>query len=153
MRFSTASLAVSRTGFLQWRDRPPGERRPVNTVLDVQVAAIHAETRLKLRAPSVLFAACVRGACGADTSGVRRNLWRQELRPVYKRPYRATTDAQHSQPLAPPVLTRRFHGWQPDRASVADITYIPTQEGWLYLACVLDLGSRSDYGLVYQRAA
>ena len=138
-------LAVSRTGFLQWRQRPPAERHLANTVLDVQVAAIHAESRLKLRTLSVLFATCARG-CRVGHERIRRSLCRQGLRPVYKRPYRVTTDSRHNQLLAPHVLARRSDGWQPDRAWVADITYIPTQQGWLYLACVLDLGSRRIVG-------
>jgi len=52
-----------------------------------------------------------------------------------------TTDSDHDLPLAPNVLDRRFDGWAPDRAWVADITYLRTDERWLYLACVMDLGS------------
>jgi putative transposase len=77
---------------------------------------------------------------------VRRSLQRQGLRSVYKRPFRVTTDSDHAKPIAPNILDRRFAGWQPNRAWVADITYIATDEGWLYLACVMDLASRMIVG-------
>ena len=77
---------------------------------------------------------------------VRRSLRRQGLQCVYRRPYRVTTDSVHKKPVAPNLLDRRFDGWQPDEAYVADITYVSTAEGWLYLACVLDLGSRRIVG-------
>ena len=77
---------------------------------------------------------------------VRRSLRRQGLRCVYRRPYRVTTDSDHKKPVALNLLDRRFDGWQPDEAWVADITYLLTAEGWLYLACVLDLGSRRIVG-------
>lgn len=52
------------------------------------------------------------------------------------------TDSAHRLPVAPNLLDRRFDGWQPDQAWVADITYVPTGEGWLYLAAVMDLAGR-----------
>ena len=77
---------------------------------------------------------------------VRNSLKRQGLRPVYKRPYRVTTDSAHHKPIAPNVLDRRFDGWRINQAWVGDITYVATAEGWLYLACVMDLASRRIVG-------
>jgi transposase InsO family protein len=77
---------------------------------------------------------------------VRRSLQRQALQPVYKRPYRVTTDSNHRKPVAPNVLARRFNGWQINSAWVADISYLSTLEGWLYLAVVMDLASRRIVG-------
>lgn len=71
---------------------------------------------------------------------------RQGLRPVYKRRYRNTTDSDHALPVAPNVIARQFDGWAPDQAWVGDVTYVATQEGWLYLAAMLDLGSRRIVG-------
>ena len=73
---------------------------------------------------------------------VRKSLQREGLRPVYRRPYRVTTDAAHHKPIAPNVLDRRVSGWHVNQAWVGDITYLATGEGWLYLACVMDLASR-----------
>ena len=116
-----------------------------NVALDVQVAAIHAGSKRSYGRPRI-----VRGLLdqGVQVSHERvcNSLKRQGLRPVYKRPYRVTTDSAHKKPIAPNVLNRRFDGWQVNQAWVADITYIATGEGWLYLACVMDLSSRRIVG-------
>ena len=65
---------------------------------------------------------------------------------MYKRPYRVTTDSAHDKPIAPNVLDRCFDGWRVNQAWVADITYIATGEGWLYLAVIMDLASRRIVG-------
>ena len=57
-----------------------------------------------------------------------------------------TTDSAHRKPIAPNLLNPRFDGWQVNQAWVADITYIATAEGWLYLACIMDLASRIIVG-------
>lgn len=138
-------LGVSRSGFLQWRVRPPSKRTLANAALDAQVAALHAESSRSYGRPRLLQALQAKGV-KVGHERVRRSLRRQALRCVYRRPYRVTTDSGHNKPVAPNVLDRRFDGWQLDKAWVADITYLSTAEGWLYLACVLDLGSRRIVG-------
>jgi putative transposase len=138
-------LHVSRSGYSQWRSRPPSSRVLANSVLDAQVATIHAESRYSYGRPRIVRALDQRGI-KAGHERVRRSLKRQCLRPVYKRPYRVTTDSKHTKPVAQNVSDRRFDGWATNRAWVADITNIPTGEGWLYLACVLDPGSRKIVG-------
>ena len=138
-------LDVSRTGYLQWRLRRPSDRDIANTVLDAQVAAIHAEARQSYGRPRIMRALQAQGvAVGHER--VRQSLLRQALRPTYRKPYRVTTDSAHAKPVATNVLDRRFDGWAINQAWLADVTYIPTDEGWLYLACVLDLGSRKIVG-------
>ena len=63
-----------------------------------------------------------------------------------KRKFKVTTDSKHDLPVAPNLLNRGFEVQEPDRAYVSDITYIWTQEGWLYLAVVIDLFSRQVVG-------
>jgi putative transposase len=138
-------LEVSRTGYLQSRNRPPSDRATANAVLDARVAAIHAESQQSYGRARIARSLRNQGI-RVGHERVRRSLGRQGLRPVYTRPYRVTTDSNHAKPLAANVLDRRFEGWAPNRAWVADITYIATAEGWLYLACVLDLGSRRIVG-------
>ena len=138
-------LDVSRTGYSQWRVRAPSERSIANATLDAQVAAIHAATKRSYGRPRIvrdLHASGVR----VGHERVRKSLKRQTLSPVYKRPYRVTTDSAHRKLIAPNVLDRRFDGWEVNQAWVADITYIATAEGWLYLACILDLASRRIVG-------
>jgi len=77
---------------------------------------------------------------------VRQSLKRQGLRPVYRRAYVVTTDSAHRLPVALNLLDRRFDSWEPNQAWVGDITYVSTNEGWLYLAVVMDLASRRIVG-------
>lgn len=77
---------------------------------------------------------------------VRRLMALHGLRSVYKRPYRQTTQSDHDKPVAPNLVDRLFAVQQADRIWIADISYIATAEGWLYLAAVLDLGTRRLVG-------
>jgi putative transposase len=138
-------LGVSRTGYQQWRKRTPSARANANAVLDAQVAAIHARARQSYGRPRIVRVLRADGI-GVGHERVRQSLLRQALRPVYRKPYRVTTDSAHKKPIAGNVLNRRFDGWQINRAWLADLTYIRTNEGWLYLACILDLGSRRVVG-------
>jgi putative transposase len=113
--------------------------------LDVHVASIHAQsdqTYGRVRIAKQLR----RSGQVVGHERIRQSLLRQALRPVYKRPYRVTTDSEHDKPIAPNVLKRRFDGWQPNQAWVADVTYIHRRQGWLYLAVVLDLATRRIVG-------
>ena len=138
-------LKVSRTGYCQWKSRTPSDRSIANQVLDAQVAAIHAGSKRSYGRPRIVQGLRDQGV-QVSQERVRNSLKRQGLRPVYKRPYRVTTDSNHNKPIAPNVLERRFDGWQVNQAWVADITYVATAEGWLYLACVMDLASRRIVG-------
>jgi len=138
-------LEVSRTGYLQWRHRPPSARAQANARLDAQVAAMHAASKRSYGRPRIVRGLREQGL-RVGHERVRRSLQRQALQPVYKRPYRVTTDSNHRQPVAPNVLARQFDGWQINRAWVTDISYVSTLEGWLYLAVVMDLASRRIVG-------
>ena len=138
-------LEVSRTGYGQWRTRPPSDRALANAVLDAQVAAMHAGSQRSYGRPRIVRGLRAQGV-PVSHERVRKSLQRQGLRPVYRRPYRVTTDAAHHKPIAPNVLDRRVSGWHVNQAWVGDITYLATGEGWLYLACVMDLASRRIVG-------
>jgi putative transposase len=138
-------LLVSRSGYCQWRVRSPSPRALANEALDVKVAVIHRDSRRSYGRPRITQQLRQQGDC-VSAERVRRSLKRQGLRPVYRRAYVVTTDSGHRLPVAPNVLDRRFDGWQPNRAWVADITYVATGEGWLYLAAVMDLASRRIVG-------
>jgi transposase InsO family protein len=138
-------LGVSRSGFLQWRKRGPSDRDLANRSLDAQVAVIHAEGKQgygRIRVTRRLRQSGMR--VGAER--VRRSLLRQNLRSVYRKKYRVTTDSNHGKPVAQNLLDRRFDGWAPNRAWTTDITYLLTDEGWLYLAAIVDLGTRRIVG-------
>lgn len=120
-------------------------RTRADSLLDAHVAAIHAQRRRRYGRPRILLELREQGLL-VGHERVRKSLRRQGLRPVYRRPYRITTNSDHAKPVAPNLLDRRFDGWKPDQAWVGDITYIDTDQGWLYLACVMDLASRRIVG-------
>jgi transposase InsO family protein len=138
-------LSVSRSGYCQWRVRAPSERALANATLDAKVAAIHAASAQSYGRPRI-----VRDLHEQDVrvghERVRQSLKRQGLSVAYKRPYRVTTDSAHAKAIASNLLERRFEGWGPNQAWVADVTYIATAQGWLYLACIMDLASRRIVG-------
>jgi transposase InsO family protein len=138
-------LEVSRTGYCQWRTRAPSDRAIANAALDAQVAALHAGSKRSYGRPRIVRGLREQGV-QVGHERVRNSLKRQDLRPVYKRPYRVTTDSAHHKPVARNVLDRRVDGWRVNQAWVADITYVATNQGWLYLACVMDLASRRIVG-------
>jgi putative transposase len=138
-------LEASRTGYCQWRGRTPSDRAKANITLDAQVAALHAGSKRSYGRPRIVRELHDQGV-QVSHERVRHSLNRQGLRPVYKRPYRVTTDSKHHKPIAPNVLARRFNGWRVNEAWAGDITYVETGEGWLYLACVMDLASRRIVG-------
>ena len=82
---------------------------------------------------------------------VHRLMKQANIHSMRKKAYRVTTNSNHSCPIAPNLLQRRFHAAQPGTAWVGDITYIPTDEGWLYLAIVKDLCTRQVVGYAFSR--
>ena len=81
-----------------------------------------------------------------DLSGAARLMRENGLVARRRRAFKATTDSRHGHPVAKNLLKRAFEADAPDRAWVGDITYVPTAEGWLYLAGVIDLCSRKIVG-------
>lgn len=138
-------LEVSRSGYCQWRARCPSDRALSNAALDVQVASLHAQSKRSYGRGRIVRGLRAQGL-QVGHERVRKSLRRQGLRPVYRRPYRVTTQCDPGAPVAGNVLDRRFEGWALNRAWVADITYVATAEGWLYLAAVMDLASRRIVG-------
>lgn len=138
-------LAVSRSGYCQWAVRPPSDRARANAALDAQVAALHGQNKRRYGRDRIQRALRNQGV-RVGHERVRKSLNRQGLKPVYRKPYRVTTDSSRTKTAAPNVLDRRFDGWTINQAWVSDITYIATGQGWLYLAAVMDLASRRIVG-------
>jgi putative transposase len=138
-------LGISRSGYLQWQTRGPSDRQRSNEWLASQLRVIHAENDRNYGRVR-LWRALREAGHRVGHERVRRLMLRNGLRSVYRRPYRVTTDSGHAKPVAPNVLDRCFQQSTADQAWVSDITYVRTGEGWLYLAAVLDLGSRRIVG-------
>ena len=141
-------LNVKRSGYYAWRKREPSARARKKERLRLEVRAIHRMSRGNYGSPRVHAEL---QAQGERVSRKRvAHLMRQEgLRGKKRRRFRTTTNSDHAHPVAPNVLDRKFEVKEiggPDQAWVTDITYVPTREGWLYLAIVLDLASRLVVG-------
>ncbi len=139
-------LEVSRSGFYAWRSRPESGRSKYHRELVAEVRRIHADRDMKsYGSPRVHKELVARGkTCSENT--VAKLMQAHGLAAKTRRRYKVTTDSAHSFPLAENVLNREFEQDAPDRVWLADITYIWTLEGWLYLAAVLDSHSRKIVG-------
>jgi putative transposase len=139
-------LAVSRSGFFAWCGRSPGVRQRRREVLADRIRAVHQENRGVYGSPRV-HAALAAGGERVCVNTVARLMRQHGIRARGKRKFvPRTTDSTHGRPVTRNVLDRQFDAPAPDRAWLVDITYIPTDEGWLYLAGVLDLCSRKIVG-------
>ena len=139
------TLQVSRAGFYAWHTRPPAPRAQADARLGLEIAAIHAENRQRYGSPRIHAELADRG-CRTSRKRVARLMRVRGLAARRRRRFRVTTQSRHPFPIAPNVLARQFARAAPDQAWVTDITYIPTGEGWLYLAVILDLCSRFAVG-------
>lgn len=140
-------LGVSRSGYYAWRRRRPSRRAQENQRLLVEVKAIHAtKNHDTYGSPRMHRELRERGLrCGRHR--VARLMKKQGIQAKQARKFRpVTTDSKHALPVAPNRLERDFSATGPDQVWAADITYIRTREGWLYLAVILDLFSRLVVG-------
>jgi transposase InsO family protein len=126
-------LQVSKSGYYQWLHRKSSQRIREEGGLEVEIKAAHQRTR---------------ETCGPERlqhelkeQGVEVGIWRIRrirkklgLRCKQKRKFKATTDSKHSLPVAENLLNQQFEATRPNEIWLSDITYIPTEEGWLYLA-------------------
>ncbi|MFM7447035.1 MAG: IS3 family transposase [Leptolyngbyaceae cyanobacterium] len=138
-------LEVSRSGYYAWSKRPPATRTQENQQLKEQIKEIHQKSRNSYGAPRI-HAALKQEGFEVGRHRVARLMSKLGICVQPKRKFKTTTDSNHSFPTAENVLNRNFTTQEPDQAWVADITYIPTQQGWLYLAVVIDLFSRRVVG-------
>jgi len=129
---------VSRSGFYAALERPPSQRAQDDERLKVAIQAAHVQTR-ETYGPLRLWPELV--AQGFDTGRDRVVRLRRELglRCKQKRRFKATTNSKHGFPAAPNLLEQTFVPTLPDQSWVSDITYITTDEGWLYLAGIKDV--------------
>jgi transposase InsO family protein len=143
-------LGVSPSGYHERKAREladtRGPRRSIgNDALLMHVRAVHAETKGEYGWPRVWKELLARGI-RVGKERVQKLMKLHGIKARSKRKYKATTDSNHSLPVAENLLQRDFTPVAPDRVWSSDITYIATDEGWLYLAVVIDLFSRQVVG-------
>jgi putative transposase len=139
-------LDVSPAGYYAWRSRPESHRKAVNRALLAEIRRVHAAHRGRYGAPRVHATLRAEGHT-ASRSRVERLMRHHGIRPRMPRQFRVrTTDSHHDLPVAPNLLEQTFVATRPNQVWLADITYVSTAEGWLYLAVVLDLFTRKIVG-------
>lgn len=138
-------LKLSRSGYYAWIKRKPSSRTQENEILSQEIQQIHQESRQTYGSPRI-HAALVAKGFQVGRQRVVRLMEKLGICALRKRKFKATTDSEHDLPIAQNVLARDFTTTEPDRAWVADMTYIWTTEGWLYLAVIIDLFSRRVVG-------
>jgi len=138
-------LGVSRSGYYAWRDRQKKGKDDPHRALIEHIRRIHTRSHRTYGSPRVHAELRAEGVV-CNRKRVARLMRLEGLQGRRKRRKAATTDSKHPYPVAPNLLNREFAADAPNEKWVADITYIPTQEGWLYLAAVLDLYSRKIVG-------
>ena len=134
-------LEVSRSGYYGWEKRKPSQRTAQNQALRRRLVELH-EKYPAMGLDSLYH--LLKPEFGCSRKRVHRQMRLAGISSARRRAYKRTTN--HSHPIAPNLLQRKFTFDRPDQAWVGDITYIPTDEGWLYLAIVKDLCTRKIVG-------
>jgi transposase InsO family protein len=139
-------MQVARSGYYAWRKRPLSPRKVADMVLLQHIHDVFEEGRQTYGSERIQAILAEQGLrCGRER--VARLMREADLRPKTGRRFKpVTTDSNHDRPVAPNRLNQDFTAAGPDQKWGTDITYVPTAEGWLYLAVVLDLYSRRIVG-------
>jgi putative transposase len=145
IRLMCRALTVSPAGYYAWAGRPESDRSVHNRVLLSAIRVIHRESRETYGSPSIWDALVKRGH-GVGENRIARLMRVEGIQAKTVKKWRATTQSNHRLPVAENTLDRQFTVEHPNRVWAGDITYVWTMEGWLYLAVVLDLYSRTVIG-------
>ena len=139
-------LGVSPAGYYAWRSRPESRRSAANRDLVDDIKRVHRDTSGRYGSPRIHAELRAQGR-GVSRGRIERLMRQRGIRAIMAPPRRVrTTDSRHDLPIAPNLLNRNFRADAPNRIWLTDITYIETDQGWLYLATVMDLYSRRIVG-------
>lgn len=139
-------LKITRSGFYAWLKRKPSRRLIQHQKLLARIKQVHQENRELYGSPRVHRALLIDGE-HVSRNTVARLMRQAKIRAKSRRRFAPrTTDSRHDKPIAANLLDRDFAAGEPNRKWVADITYVPTDQGWLFCAAVLDCFSRKIVG-------
>lgn len=139
------TMAVCKSGYYKWCQPSVSQRVRANERLDVHIKACFVEHKQRYGSPRITSELREQGiTCSENRVAARMKAL--GIQAKAKRKYKATTNSNHSLPVAPNLLEQNFSAEAPNQKWVSDITYIWTEEGWLYLAVVMDLFSRMVIG-------
>jgi putative transposase len=142
-------LRVSKSGYCTWVRRTESPRAGRNRALVVCIKAAHRRSR-KSYGRRRIYAQLQRDGVACSRHRVARLMRQEGIYGRRRRGFRATTDSKHSLPVAPNLLARDFTTTAPNQVWVSDITFLPCEEGWEYLASVMDLYNRQIVGWAMQ---
>lgn len=138
-------LSIERSGYYAWRKRKPGVRAILNEDLDNQIIPIFQKHKSRYGAKRISDDLRESGEI-CSKNRVARRMKHLGLRAKAKKKFKVTTDSKHNLPVAPNLLNRDFKAHAPNQKWCGDISYVWTDEGWMYLAVVIDLYSRAVIG-------
>ena len=139
------ALNVSPSGYYAWRHRPPSAREMANRELYKKIGAVYHENRAVYGSPRICRELGDQGVACSENR-VARLMRLHGLQARQAKRFKTTTKRNMAHPVAPNLLNRGFEAERPDEKWLADITYIATGEGWLYLAVILDVYTRRVVG-------
>jgi putative transposase len=145
IRLMCSVLEVSESGYYRWRKEPESKREKENALLLEKIRLIHKKSRMNYGCPKVYQALRKSGEV-VNYKRVERLMRENGVRAKRARKFKATTSSKHKLAVAENLLDRNFKVEKPDEVWTSDITYIWTEEGWLYLVVFLDLYSRMVVG-------
>ena len=138
-------LGVSKSGYYAWLNRPKSKQTERKEKLIGQIKRVFLESRRNYGSPKITKQLNSEGVSVSQKT-VSRIMQKEGIRSKTVRKYKATTNSKHTLPIYPNLLDQQFKVECPGKAWVADITYIWTSEGWLYLATIMELFSRRIIG-------
>ena len=136
--FMCRMLKISRSGYYAWSSRPPSKRAQEEARLEIEIKAAHERTRGTF-GPERLQQDLAAHGIKVGICRIRRIRKKLGIRCKQVRKFKATTNSKHALPVADNLLEQNFEASLPNRVWVSDITYVPTDEGWLYCAAHKDL--------------
>jgi putative transposase len=138
-------VGVAASGFYAWLRRAPSRREHRDRSLAGRIGTVFAASRCTYGSPRVHAELRAEGI-RVSRKRVARLMRENGLAAPLRRRFPRTTDSDHDRPVAPNLLEQKFTAEQPDTVWLADISYIPTGEGWLYLAAIKDMATREIVG-------
>lgn len=138
-------IGAARSGYYRWKRQPQSKRHKDNEKILMEIKESHKNSRRAYGSPRITKDLQTRGTKCSENR-IARLMKIHGIIAKTKKKFKATTNSKHNLPVAPNLLNQDFVADKPNTVWVSDITYIPTLEGWLYLAVILDIYSRQVVG-------
>jgi len=140
------ALGLSRSGYHAWKRRKPSTRKLEEERIVAAIKSAHERGRGNYGPEKIQTEILAIDGLDVGLKRIKRLRHKHGIRCKQKRKFKATTDSTHKMPVAPNLLNQKFEVSKPNQVWLADITYIPTDEGWLYLAGIKDLCTKEIVG-------